>query len=153
MYCIYCGKEIPDDAEFCTFCGKSVSDRLPGQEDAHAEEAGAGAAPQSPAPAYFTAVCRQEKKPMGALTLTGFVVSVIAFVAGFILLTMSLCESAGAFDLFYMLPAFAGLIMSLTGLMRREEGGKPLAIAGIALSGFIILYYFIAAFVLSGMSI
>ena len=146
MYCIYCGKEIPDDAEFCTFCGKSVSDRLPGQEDAQA-------APQSPAPAYFTAVCRQEKKPMGALTLTGFVVSVIAFVAGFILLTMSLCESAGTFDLFYMLPAFAGLIMSLTGLMRREEGGKPLAIAGIALSGFIILYYFIAAFVLSGMSI
>lgn len=50
MYCIHCGKEIPDDAEFCTFCGKSVSDRLPGQE-------GAQAAPQSPAPAYFTAVC------------------------------------------------------------------------------------------------
>lgn len=24
-YCCYCGKELPDDAQFCIHCGKSVS--------------------------------------------------------------------------------------------------------------------------------
>lgn len=25
MYCNYCGKQIPDDAQLCAYCGKSVT--------------------------------------------------------------------------------------------------------------------------------
>ena len=25
MFCVYCGKRIPDNARFCSYCGKAVA--------------------------------------------------------------------------------------------------------------------------------
>ena len=157
MYCIYCGKEIPDDSVFCPVCGKPTAEQpLPPTDEQPAVPPAPEPVPM-PTPAFGYAAAPaepkppREKKPVGALAIVGFVFSVIAFVAGFILLTMSLCGSAAAFDLYYVLPAFAGLAMCIFALKKPEEGGKALALTGIALSGFILLYYLMAAFVLTGM--
>jgi phage shock protein C len=31
MYCNYCGKQIPDDAQLCAYCGKQVAGAVPGR--------------------------------------------------------------------------------------------------------------------------
>ena len=45
MYCIHCGKEIPDDATFCVHCGKK---QIP--EETSSQETEAKAADQTMAP-------------------------------------------------------------------------------------------------------
>ena len=57
MFCIYCGKELPESARFCAFCGKKL-----GSIPAERKQAAGG-------------VSRQEKaeaEPMEGLTLTAF---------------------------------------------------------------------------------
>lgn len=45
-YCCYCGKEIPDDAQFCIHCGKSVSG-AGGDEEAQNAQVNRGAVKKS----------------------------------------------------------------------------------------------------------
>lgn len=35
MFCMYCGKELPDNAKFCAFCGNKIS--IPGNENSKNE--------------------------------------------------------------------------------------------------------------------
>ena len=150
MYCIHCGKEIPDDSTFCTACGEPAVSL----SEAENEVGGQPYAPSAAAPLPPEAAQVPEpKKPLGALAITGFVFAAISFVAGFILLTMALCGSPAAFDLYYILPAFAGLAMCIFAVKKPEENGRALSIAGIALASVMLLYYLISAFVLSGMAI
>lgn len=122
------------------------------------------AAPQTPkaptAPPAFSCIqpvtYYKDTRNISAICLIGFIFSVISFVAGVILLTMALCGSSGVLvGLYYVLPALAGLALSIFGLLRTPatERGKALAIVGIVLSAVILAYFYIAIFVSVGMTL
>ena len=122
------------------------------------------AAPQTPkaptAPPAFSCIqpvtYYKDTRKISAICLIGFIFSVISFVAGVILLTMALCGSSGVLvELYYVLPALAGLALSIFGLLRTPatERGKALAIVGIVLSAVILAYFYIAIFVSVGMTL
>ena len=122
------------------------------------------AAPQTPkaptAPPAFPCIqpvtYYKDTRKISAICLIGFIFSVISFVAGVILLTMALCGSSGVLvELYYVLPALAGLALSIFGLLRTPatERGKALAIVGIVLSAVILAYFYIAIFVSVGMTL
>ena len=202
MYCIHCGKEIPDDCTFCIYCGKATASAPESAPDASsdakqetpvqdipASPAAAvtsktpttspvfhsaqqsptassvpPAAPQTPkaptAPPAFSYIqpvtYYKDTRKISAICLIGFIFSVISFVAGVILLTMALCGSSGVLvELYYVLPALAGLALSIFGLLRTPatECGKALAIVGIVLAAVILAYFYIAIFVSVGMTL
>ena len=202
MYCIHCGKEIPDDCTFCIYCGKATASAPESSPDASsdakqetpvqdipASPAAAvtsqtpttspvfhsaqqnptassvpPAAPQTPkaptVPPAFSYIqpvtYYKDTRKISAICLIGFIFSVISFVAGVILLTMALCGSSGVLvELYYVLPALAGLALSIFGLLRTPatERGKALAIVGIVLAAVILAYFYIAIFVSVGMTL
>lgn len=202
MYCIHCGKEIPDDCTFCIYCGKATASAPESAPDAssdakqetpvqdipaspassvtsqtpttspvfHSAQQNPAAssvppaAPQTPkaptAPPAFSYIqpvtYYKDTRKISAICLIGFIFSVISFVAGVILLTMALCGSSGVLvELYYVLPALAGLALSIFGLLRTPatECGKALAIVGIVLAAVILAYFYIAIFVSVGMTL
>lgn len=202
MYCIHCGKEIPDDCTFCICCGKATASAPESSPDASSDakqeipvqdipaspassvtsktpttspvfhsaqqsptaSSVPPAAPQTPkaptAPPAFSCIqpvtYYKDTRKISAICLIGFIFSVISFVAGVILLTMALCGSSGVLvELYYVLPALAGLALSIFGLLRTPatERGKALAIVGIVLSAVILAYFYIAIFVSVGMTL
>ena len=202
MYCIHCGKEIPDDCTFCIYCGKATASAPESAPDAssdakqetpvqdipaspassvtsqtpttspvfHSAQQNPAAssvppaAPQTPkaptAPPAFSYIqpvtYYKDTRKISAICLIGFIFSVISFVAGVILLTMALCGSSGVLvELYYVLPALAGLALSIFGLLRTPatERGKALAIVGIVLAAVILAYFYIAIFVSVGMTL
>lgn len=189
MYCIHCGKEIPDDCTFCIYCGKATASAPESSPDASSDakqETPVQDIPASPAssvtsktpttsPVFHSAQqsptassvppafsCIQpvtyykDTRKISAICLIGFIFSVISFVAGVILLTMALCGSSGVLvELYYVLPALAGLALSIFGLLRTPatERGKALAIVGIVLAAVILAYFYIAIFVSVGMTL
>ena len=52
MFCMKCGKELPDGAEFCAFCGTKIGGMREGVVEAPAEK-------------YYTVVIKREKKTFG----------------------------------------------------------------------------------------
>lgn len=202
MYCIHCGKEIPDDCTFCIYCGKATASAPESAPDASSDakqetpvqdipaspassvtsmtpttspvfhsaqqsptaSSVPPAAPQTPkaptaAPAFSyiqPVTYYKDTRKISAICLIGFIFSVISFVAGVILLTMALCGSSGVLvELYYVLPALAGLALSIFGLLRTPatECGKALAIVGIVLAAVILAYFYIAIFVSVGMTL
>lgn len=202
MYCIHCGKEIPDDCTFCIYCGKATASAPESAPDAssdakqetpvqdipaspassvtsqtpttspvfHSAQQNPAAssvppaAPQTPkaptAPPAFSYIqpvtYYKDTRKISAVCLIGFIFSVISFVVGVILLTMALCGSSGVLvELYYVLPALAGLALSIFGLLRTPatECGKALAIVGIVLAAVILAYFYIAIFVSVGMTL
>lgn len=202
MYCIHCGKEIPDDCTFCIYCGKATASAPESSPDASSDakqetpvqdipaspassvtsktpttspvfhsaqqsptaSSVPPAAPQTPkaptAPPAFSYIqpvtYYKDTRKISAICLIGFIFSVISFVAGVILLTMALCGSSGVLvELYYVLPALAGLALSIFGLLRTPatECGKALAIVGIVLAAVILAYFYIAIFVSVGMTL
>ena len=202
MYCIHCGKEIPDDCTFCIYCGKATASAPESSPDASSDakqetpvqdipaspassvtsktpttspvfhsaqqsptaSSVPPAAPQTPkaptAPPAFPCIqpvtYYKDTRKISAICLIGFIFSVISFVAGVILLTMALCGSSGVLvELYYVLPALAGLALSIFGLLRTPatECGKALAIVGIVLAAVILAYFYIAIFVSVGMTL
>ncbi len=86
------------------------------------------------------------------LTLIGFILSVIAFACGFILITCTLAIGgiggflSGALFLsaFTLIPTFAGFVLDLYGLLTAKSRlGKALAIVGTVLTAVIIFYFFL----------
>lgn len=168
MYCIHCGKEIPDDCTFCIYCGKATASVLESAPDSSSDtkqevpiqniSSATSQAPKAPtAPPAFSCIqpvtYYKDTRKISAICLIGFIFSVISFVAGVILLTMALCGSSGVLvELYYVLPALAGLALSIFGLLRTPatERGKALAIVGIVLSAVILAYFYIAIFVSVG---
>lgn len=202
MYCIHCGKEIPDDCTFCIYCGKATASAPESSPDASSDakqetpvqdipaspassvtskppttspvfhsaqqsptaSSVPPAAPQTPkaptTPPAFSYIqpvtYYKDTRKISAICLIGFIFSVISFVAGVILLTMALCGSSGVLvELYYVLPALAGLALSIFGLLRTPatECGKALAIVGIFLAAVILAYFYIAIFVSVGMTL
>lgn len=171
MYCIHCRKEIPDDCTFCIYCGKATASAPESSPDASSDakqetpvqniSSATSQTPKAPtAPPVFSYIqpvtYYKDTRKISAICLIGFIFSVISFVAGVILLTMALCGSSGVLvELYYVLPALAGLALSIFGLLRTPatECGKALAIVGIVLAAVILAYFYIAIFVSVGMTL
>lgn len=111
--------------------------------------------PSAPASSFRTPVQKsaskggQVKEP---LTVIGFILSVIAFVFGFILITCTFAvgEASGFLaesvflSTFTLVPAFAGLALDLYGLLTvKSRLGKAFSITGTVLTGVIVFYYFL----------
>lgn len=111
--------------------------------------------PSAPANAFRTPA--QKSAPKGTrikepLTVIGFILSVLSFVFGFILITCAFAvgEAAGFLagsmflSTFILLPAFAGFALSLYGLLTAKSRlGKAFSVTGTVLTSVIVFYYFL----------
>lgn len=124
MYCRHCGKELSDEAMMCPNCG-TPTEYIPVRKPERAT-----GAPQK----RFCAI-------------TGFTLSVISFVATFVLLTICMCFGRSCSDIFTILPGLAGLVFCILGIYEAKKTGDALgrgfAIAGIVLAAVALFYCFI----------
>ncbi len=140
MYCSHCGKEIAETAMMCPNCGAPTNNQIEPK-------------------------VKTEKNP---LVLSGFVISIISFIFGFIWMVIGLAkDSELASDivsatsslftllassyLIYLsiLPSFGALALSISGLCKNSKGSnKAFGITATILSGVIILFYFIVMSIL-----
>lgn len=136
MYCKHCGKEISDEAIACPGCGHPTK----AEHSARKEKILSARDPRLSNPSV----------------IAGFVLSAIAFVAGVILLSLSIAgnyESILYYSVLILLPAVIGLTLDIYGLSRAHIFGtqaqKGLAIAGIVLAGIVLLYFFVVCCIIA----
>lgn len=129
MFCKHCGKSISDEAIACPNCGHPTQIERPVRKGKIEIE---GETPSNPT------------------AISGFVLSTIAFVAGVILLSISLVgnfQSAIYYNSLIILPAIGGLALDIFGLSKARKYGnatqKGLAIAGIVLAAVVLFYFFV----------
>lgn len=118
MFCSNCGKEIKDGATFCPECGAAQQGTTPPPTS----NVGNYAAPTSQSTA--------QKAPYNMMCIVGLVISGISLLLNF-----------------WGLVGIAGTIVSVIGLnscKQKNENGKALAIIGIVIGVFSILYGLIA---------
>lgn len=133
MYCKHCGKEISDEAIACPGCGHPTKCN-------HARK-------ERPS--------MQDPRLSNPAAIAGLVLSAIAFVAGIVLLSISLAKSYGSilyYNILVVLPAVLGLALDIFGFSRARIFGtflqKALAIVGMVLAGIALLYFFICCAVI-----
>ena len=136
MYCKHCGKEISDEAIACPGCGH------PTKVDRHGRNE--------------KVLTKKDPRLSNPSLIAGFVLSAIAFVAGVILLSLSIVgnyESILYYSVLILLPAVIGLALDIFGLSRANIFGtnaqKGLAIAGIVLAGIVLLYFFVVCCIIA----
>lgn len=115
MFCVHCGTALSDGAAFCPECGTPQKTNDAAQQTA--------CAPQPDDAARQKAV---EKAPTNLLAILGLVISGISLLLNF-----------------WGIVGIAGTIVSTLGLLqckRRRERGKTLAIVGIVVGGYSIIY-------------
>ena len=118
MFCINCGKEISDGSTFCPECGTAQQETTPPPTSSTGNFAN---------PVNQSAV---KKAPYNAMCIIGLVISGISLLLNF-----------------FGLVGIAGTIVSVIGLIsctKNNENGKALAIIGIVIGIFSILYGLIA---------
>lgn len=118
MFCSNCGKEIKDGATFCPECGAAQQGTTP--------------PPTSNVGNYATPTSQStvQKAPYNTMCIVGLVISCISLLLNF-----------GG------LVGIAGTVVSVIGLnscKQKNENGKALAIIGIVIGVFSILYGLIA---------
>ena len=111
MYCIKCGKEIPDNSVFCPVCGA--------KQDGTPQAAGAGSAPSDARTDYAQPVNQSpiRKAQYNLLCILGLVISLISLVFNY-----------------FGLVGLGGVIVSVIGVVlcnRRKENGRILGVLGI----------------------
>ena len=125
MFCYKCGKEINDGSVFCPECGANQNQN-------------AGANTNQAQYQYQASSQNQiQKVPYNAMAVVGLVISCISLILNF-----------------WGLVGIAGTVVSVVGLLqcqKNNENGKALAIIGIAIGAFSILYGLYAIIVLSNM--
>ena len=116
MFCVNCGKEIQDGVAFCPECGTT-------QQGTATHISNAGYSNFSNQPVV-------QKVPYNTMSIIGLVISAISLLLNF-----------------WGLVGIAGTIVSTIGLLscdRKKENGKALAIIGIIIGVFSILYGVVA---------
>ena len=118
MFCSNCGKEIKDGATFCPECGAAQQGTTP--------------PPTSNVGNYATPTSQStvQKAPYNTMCIVGLVISCISLLLNF-----------------WGLVGIAGTVVSVIGLNScklKNENGKALAIIGIVIGVFSILYGLIA---------
>ena len=117
MFCVNCGKEIKDDSTFCPECGAIQQGTT----------SSAGSNTETNVNSATQPVV--QKAPYNIMCIVGLVISGISLLLNF-----------------WGLVGIAGTIVSVIGLTsctRKNENGKTLAIIGIVIGVFSILYGFI----------
>jgi len=113
MFCINCGKEIPEGSAFCPECGVTQHDT----------------APQNSYTGSFSSPTNQptvQKAPYNVMCIIGLVISGISLLLNF-----------------WGIVGIVGTIISVVGLShckQKNENGKAFAIIGIVIGVFSILY-------------
>ena len=113
MFCTNCGKEINNTASFCPECGAS-------------QHAVTAASPNIGSYATSTNQPVMQKAPYNTMCIVGLVISCISLLLNF-----------------WGLVGIAGTIVSTLGLtscQQKNENGKALAIVGIIIGAYSILY-------------
>lgn len=148
MICKQCGNEISDTSKFCPECGTPLQTEAP-EKTGPVEEAFAEAAPaeEQPQPKKKNVLACIFQNPN---LLVGLLLAAISFVAGVILLSLTLARAAtgNGIDLLVILPAFASLILNIYTFFKanKEENKneKILLLVGIFVAAFVLLFAFIA---------
>ena len=123
MFCLKCGKQIPEESVFCPFCGAQQG--AGAQESVAREPAGAAPAAQNTAEAaqaradYASPVNQSpiRKAQYNLLCILGLVISLISLVFNY-----------------FGLVGLGGIIVSVIGLVlcnRRTENGRILGALGV----------------------
>ena len=128
MFCIHCGKELPDGARFCSFCGSSISttpvnDNV--QETAISEDPVVTETNGQPIsvqtqPASQPVNESAEPKKLQVMGLVGFILACASFVIGF---------------LDFCLIATAGMIVSIVALVQFNKNPNKYKLKGFAIAG------------------
>lgn len=143
MFCINCGKEIPDDSRFCPFCGTGVSVGVGSTANPTAAasadpaaaapvSAGRAATASAAGPAYDRPVNTSpiRKARYNLLCILGLVISLISMVFNY-----------------FGLVGLGGTIVSVIGLVqcnRRRENGRILGVLGVVFGAIAIITAVIA---------
>lgn len=125
MFCLKCGKQIPEDSVFCPFCGAKQDAAAQGaaaadaQGSADAARGAQAAAPAQPGVEYARPVNQSpiRKAQYNLLCILGFVISLISLVFNY-----------------FGLVGLGGIIVSVIGLVlcnRRKENGRILGVLGV----------------------
>lgn len=139
MFCRHCGKEISDEAFMCPDCGTPTIERKnkniekPDQsQNSDAKEKG--------------------------ISVIGFLFALIAFITGIIFGSFFFVFSASVVLLYVIsattiLPALASLAIGIYTIITATENSdkicKPFAITSVSLSGFVVLFLFIAGCIIA----
>lgn len=126
MFCVKCGKQIADGSKFCPECGAV-------QPNDSAKNAVYSSNPNNSTNHYSTV----RKAQYNIMCIVGLVVSCISLLLNF-----------------WGLVGIAGTIISVIGLTncaRRNENGKILAIIGIVIGVFSIIYALVVLLSVTGM--
>ena len=138
MYCIKCGKEIPDNSLFCPFCGSRQDAGTREEQGAPAPSAntagsaGAGMDAAQKGPAYDRPINDSpiRKAQYNLLCILGLVISLISLVFNY-----------------FGLVGLGGIIVSVIGLVlcgRRKENGRILGVLGVFFGAFSLIYAIMA---------
>lgn len=128
MYCIKCGKQIPDGVLFCPDCGAPQSTSESSSNNGSGQSG--YSQPGSNQPGYFIPPQTMKVASYNTMCIVGLVVSGISL-----------------FINFFGLVGITGIILSVIGLnqcKKMNENGKMLAVVGIILGAFSTFYGFIA---------
>ena len=121
--CSQCGENISNDAKFCKNCGQKVIEEGTVKEE-------------TTTVSTIEPTNNTQKVPVNGLSITGFVLSLVALMC---------CGVTSPL----------GLIFSIIGLVKGnpEDGtGKGLAIAGIIISGIMLILFIISIIMFNGIS-
>ncbi len=114
MFCVNCGKELPDGSSFCPTCGAAQQEATPSP---------VSGTERYTAPASQSAV---QKAKYNTMCIVGLVISCISLLLNF-----------------WGLVGIAGTVVSVIGLVsskERHEQGNTLAIFGIVIGALSIIY-------------
>ena len=135
MYCKHCGKQLSDEAFMCPECGAPTGVKPPVPIEPPKDERTTPTAHNTP------------------LGIIGFVLSTFAFVTG-IIFGAFLFVFSGAVLLLYVLsattilPGLVGICLGISALKNETGIAKILALTGIILAAFALLFMFIGGCVL-----
>lgn len=130
MYCSHCGKQIDDGVSFCPECGAKVG--APAEQPkndtprVYCKNCGREVSPDAAlCPNCGARIEPQNKKPVNALGIAGFVLSIISLWGGSV----------------FVVP-IVGLILSAIGVAQREKySSSGFATAGLVISIVTLVFW------------
>lgn len=126
MFCIHCGKEIPEGSAFCPECGGNQNVKTTPVKESPA----VSAADSDPVPIPLA------KTKYNTLSIVGFVIGLVSWFLNF-----------------WGLMGIAALVISILGLLgcrRKNEKGLIFAVVGIC-SGVVNIIYAVVTMVQAGL--
>lgn len=153
MFCVNCGKQNPDNANYCHFCGTAIEKELPSPVEPdilHAEPTIKTDAPTTGNTALYTDSVHSQKDGKRALAITGLVFSIIGLA-----ISVICCAFFGSMIIGIACSAI-GIV--LCAISVKSQNAATIAITGLiigiigAIIGIIMLVFFFAIFATDAIS-